>query len=120
MISNSFEKYRDKTNKKSDNLFMYGKIFESNFTESLNFEITFGRPWLESGLKSRCFVRGCPIKRQNITQERHPEPKAATLLAKTQDSELWHGSSGSSGFVETVAVTVAPTLPNTRWGPGSQ
>ena len=48
--------------------------------ETPTFETIFRRPWSETGLKSRRFVRGGATKvNKNILRERRPEPKVTTL-----------------------------------------
>ena len=83
--------------------------------ETPTFETIFGRPWSETGLKSKRFVRGCPKTRKNthIPRERRPEPKATTLPTKCL---MWNYPTNPADPPETVAATVAPTLPNTRAG----
>lgn len=54
-----------------------GEVFARRFfdffwdasRETPTFETIFGRPWSETGLKSKRFVRGCPTKVKKTSRE---------------------------------------------------
>ena len=71
--------------------------------ETLSFETIFGRPWSETCLKSKRFVRDCAAKvKKKITRERSPERTVTTLSTKTtilehaRESSGFHGNGGSN------------------------
>ena len=105
-----------------------GEVFTRRFfdffwdalRETSTFETIFGRPWSETDLKSKRFVRGCPTKVKKTSRESAvPSQKRRP---SQQKQRFWNtpGNSGNSAnsaeSAETVAAIAAQTPANTRAG----